>query len=309
MMKQQESPKNKEKIWIITDFDRTFGGGRCRERNGDGSEPKRDGNRAMSHLHETLELIAEKYEVELVLLTDRGTGQLQCPAYSMEGSEFQIGESGAAAFSMKRHGAIFNPDYEEYVIPALELHKAFYRRFGLSTYSLETGVLCGMRVERHDPSQDLTDVIAFLKEFVKKHKEFRFTDHGDCIVVKPAQIDKLDGIEFCQQLYINSGNPIDWTNVVWLGDTRSDIPAAEFIQKRGGRIAAVGNSSEAYINFVKSHDGYIAKAKYTMGAVEILRWYILGIKPEHLKNENEDITSESAQLSKDRTSPPNPEIN
>lgn len=253
------------KKWILTDCDGVWLD-RTRERI-EGINTHED---YIDLLNELL-LFKNQGGYEFVALTDRGTAQLPVITYLLQGSKFQIGESGAAAYNSLSHSVTINPAFYETVKQIKTIAQEFENRFGFR-FSLEPGVYSSIRVERHN-TDDLSPAFDFLTRAANRSTNLICCDHGDCISLKPASINKHVGIDWMASLYKSEGNPIDFKNSVWIGDGDSDIPAAKYVKKNGGIIAAVSNAQAGYKEFIQSNNGYFAKNEKAKGMIEILRHF------------------------------------
>lgn len=249
------------KQWIISDLDGVIMG-RVRERNGNDSLPD------YINLLTALKKIGN---YELIFLTDRGVEQLAPLVYLLNASTIHGGESGAAAYLAFPHQAFINPLFTKIATKIVNIRKQFFENFG-NEYPMEPGVLTSIRIERVG-NKDLTEAYNFLSDFTNGCMELTISDHGDCISLKPKNINKLIGINWLARLYLENHNPIDFKNSLWIGDGFSDICVANYIQKNGGKIAGVANSHPEYKDFICEKDGYLAKKSYTKGMIEILNHF------------------------------------
>jgi len=253
----------KIKKWVVTDCDGVYLG-RTRERNG-----------KHNNLHDYIALMEQFQRLErygLVMLTDRGGAQLPPISFIFQGERFQGGESGAVAYDNHCHKVIKNPEFIETTYAIREIESEFRNEFKYF-FPIEPGVYSSIRVERVD-GRDLSLPFTWLSEVAKKSNgELICADHGDCVCLKSSRIEKGVGIKWLMELYENAEIDVDFTNSIWIGDGKSDIPAAKFIHERGGRVAAVGNSNADYLKFIKSVGGYVAKNEHTAGMVEILKTF------------------------------------
>ena len=252
-------------ITLLVDCDGVWLG-RTRERNG------YNNRHDYATLLMTLENISQKRKYRLITLTDRGGAQLPTLAYIFQGDRFQGGESGAVVYDNHSHSIISNPRFEKAIKKIEIVRRDFLNKFG-EYFPLEPGVYSSIRVERVD-NTDLTEPENFLSEVARKSDGlFSFADHGDCLCLKPSQINKRIGIEWLCNLYEQANAPIDLSNSIWIGDGNSDIPAADFVRRNGGKIGGVSNSQENYKNFILEKGGYLAKESHTAGMVEIIKHY------------------------------------
>jgi hydroxymethylpyrimidine pyrophosphatase-like HAD family hydrolase len=115
-------------------------------------------------------------------------------------------------------------------------------------------------------------VMDWFKEISKSSGgQLTCADHGDCICLKPKSINKGSGIKWLMSLYGNAGLRINFERSLWIGDGKSDIPAAQYIHKKGGKVAAVANSHPEYLKLIEKLNGYVSKNQQTAGMVEILK--------------------------------------
>lgn len=257
--------------YIIVDLDRTFGINRAFER-----KPGEDTLEHNTRLLDLLKIVGVGAQRTLIFLTARGVEQLPLLVSFMHAGRFNIGESGAAAFDSAKNTIVRNPRFSEYRRAIHYITKAFYKRFGFDAYGLEPGVLSCIRVERYSPDVDMGPIKEFFDQVGDMYgATFVAGEHGDCIDFKPAITSKEHGITFLAKLHEQAGTPIDFSKALWLGDSKTDIPAAEYIAKAGGYIAAVGNASHHYKMFVETHGGYIAQRTCSDGACEILEHFLI----------------------------------
>jgi hypothetical protein len=254
--------KTKEKKWVLTDCDGVWLG-RTRERGGYNNRYD------YANLLMQLEMMGQNGGYEFVALTDRGGAQLAPLAYVFHFSLFQGGESGAVAYNTHSHSVIAHPYFRGIIRKVDAIRRCFEKKFN-GYYALEPGVYSGIRVERHN-GDDMKPAFDFLSAAAQKSEHLICADHGDCISLKPREINKLVGIQWLKSLYQETGNPIDFTRALWIGDGNSDIPAAKFVLENGGKIAGVANSQPGYAEFIRKNNGYVAMAAHTRGMIEILK--------------------------------------
>lgn len=250
----------KIKKWVFTDCDGVW---LDRTRQRDGKNNKLEDYIALLEQFKRLE------NYGFVMLTDRGGAQLPPVSFIFQGERFQGGESGAVAYDNHCHRIVKNPDFIETIYAMREIEKEFTKEFKYF-FPLEPGVYSSLRVERVD-NRDLSQPFSWLTAVANKSNgELVCADHGDCVSLKPSKIEKGIGIKWLAELYENAGIDIDFSKSIWIGDGKSDIPAAKFIHDCGGRVSAVANSNADYLQFIKSCGGYVAKKEHTAGMVEIL---------------------------------------
>lgn len=252
-------------IWLIIDLDGIILG-RVRERK------NYDEIGDYILLLKIIKKIRKNCDLKIIALTDRGVAQLPPLFYILNGSRFQIGESGAAAYDLYTHSILINPQFEDIVNAIKVIRAEFEKKFG-KTYALEPGVHSSIRVERYSNDIDFRPVFNFFDEIVVKNKNLLGADHGDCASLKPKFINKGVGIAWLNSLYTQHGMRIDFSKALWIGDGRSDIPAAHYIVESGGKISGVGNSQDEYKKFILDNNSYLAKESHTLGTAEILDHY------------------------------------
>lgn len=217
----------------------------------------------------------KRHGYEFAALTDRGIAQLPGLSFVMQMSRFQAGESGAGVYDIKKHGIIKNPQFLSHIRAVSNIVIEFEDIFG-DLYTLEPGVLSSIRVERTHNEEDMSHATAFLsKKAIESFGQFVCVDHGDCISFKPSTINKDIGIRYLLHKYKEAGIEIDLTNTLWIADGKSDILAGEYIVKNGGKVSAVANSHVDYLEFVKSHNGYVAQKSFSAGMAEIIRHHCI----------------------------------
>lgn len=254
-----------EKIWILTDLDHCMCMGRKRERDG-----SFDTIGHFAQLTSTLADIAGKYE--LVFVTDRGGAQLPTLAYVLNASRFHAGESGAVLYDAFQHTMVPNPQFRTNIESVPGIRSMLRKRY--PSLAIEPGVLSSVRIERFSKEQDLQAAINELEAEAEKHGFWIYADHGDCLVLKPAEINKGIGLQYLIERYREVENPINFERTLWVGNSLPDIPAAEQVIRRGGKAAAVGNATPPYANYIRNNGWYIAEQEFTEGYVEILQKFI-----------------------------------
>lgn len=240
-----------------------------------------------------LAILKEKCNIQIVFVTDRGAEQLPPLDYMISGARFHAGESGAVAYDSIRHTIIVNPLFEEHIqFIQKYLLTELQRKFGNINYAFEPGVSSSFRLELYDPENQtyVKEIHKYLAETAEKFPTFLCEHHGDVISFKP-KINKQIALEFIRDLdkeYLNV--EINWKNSFCIGDSRNDIPMADFIIYHGGIGASVGNGAQEYKEFIRKHHGFVAEQNNTKGVIQILLHFFPSILTKEILEETWNST-------------------
>ncbi len=93
-------------------------------------------------------------------------------------------------------------------------------------------------------------------------------DVGKAIDIDPRGLSKREGIQTLLSLHTIDPHT---TPTVFIADHNRDIDAASQLLERGGLVAAVGNASDEYKQFVQDHGGFVANSSYHDAIGEVLQ--------------------------------------
>jgi hydroxymethylpyrimidine pyrophosphatase-like HAD family hydrolase len=216
-------------------------------------------------LHHTLQAVKEA-NVGLSVLTNRPPGQMAALAYEL-GVDYGIWvtESGGSTYDVFRHQALVTPEWEEF-FPVVTKLRELLCESGIinalptnkNQIQFEPGMGFVKTVLVVPPKLSLQDIAT--KKIVPLLTNAGLIDWfqvkvGKGIDIDPKGLSKATGMEVL--LSTNKINPLK-TPTLWVADHDRDIDAGETLLKRGGAVAAVGNASENYLDFVHKNGGLMA---------------------------------------------------
>lgn len=204
---------------------------------------------------------------KLIFLTDRSAVQLLPLAYIFKGDRFHGGESGAVVCDRDSNTTIINPRFNEIG----ELRNKILKTLNSCSddgIPWEPGCEVAIRIERIMPEEKENKLWEEMQKQAVKFPEFEAEKHNSTLVLKPKDFSKADGLNFLFSLYPASPN---WESILYIGDSKMDIPVAKLISQKGGTTSAVGNAEESYKDIVRINDGIITPYSNLRGVIDILR--------------------------------------
>jgi hydroxymethylpyrimidine pyrophosphatase-like HAD family hydrolase len=203
----------------------------------------------------------------VVFVTDRPAGIIPVLAYQFHAARWHAGENGAVLYDHHSNREIVLPELEGYCSTIRPLILAtLEQQIGLGTDGgpwQEGGRQVGIAIEAA-PGQE--GKVKRLPEILADIGHPLSIGSGSAPCIYPQGVDKRLAFQRLNAMYNFSEGPL-----FFIADNDRDIPFGEEVERVGGTVCGVGNSSQPYADFVRQSGGILAEGVYEEGLLQILR--------------------------------------
>lgn len=214
------------------------------------------------------------------LLTNRPPGQLAVVAHILGGpARYHLAESGLSAWLPDANRAVVHPNYTDFarhILPevvgrlrsrfGLDWEAPVIEEFGTRLATVTVFPLDSSEAEVRALCECCSELLADLPVEVRQ---------GKGVDIGPAGVTKALGCRWAEELHpALHGEPLDWTQVLYVEDSLAGLEAAQYVAAKGGTVAAVANATPEFRRAVAGLGGMLCQRPFEEGVLEAVQSWL-----------------------------------